>query len=98
MQHRIHEVARRIARKWPSGAIGAVRPGREPEDEYARLQVPESRARLAPIVPVEVPAAFLARDLFPPRHQARTALARRDLAVQFRERDRYSRRFRGHVG
>src|ERR1035437_2187158 len=86
MQNRIHEVARRITGERASRAVRAVRAWRKPENEDSRVRVAESRHRLSPILDVAIGAPFLARDAFPPRDEPRAAPARRDLAIQFRER------------
>ena len=82
VQHGIHEVAAGIARERASGAVGAMRPGSKSHDEHARVGVAESRDGLAPIFPVAVCAALLARNLFAVRHQTRAKGAGNDFAVE----------------
>lgn len=71
IQRAIEKIARTIAGEHASGAIRAVRGGREAEDKKLGARIPETGNRLAPVIPVEEGAALGASDAFAIAHQAR---------------------------
>ena len=72
MERGIEEVPRAVAGEHPPGAIGPVRPGREPEHEQAGPRVAEARHRLAPVLAVAVGGPLLAGHALAPGDEART--------------------------
>ncbi len=82
VQHRIEKIAGAIARERSAGTVGAVRAGRESEDEHTGPGVAEGRHGPAPVLPVGVGAAARAGDLGAVRAQAWTELALDDAFVE----------------
>src|SRR3990172_8766560 len=75
-------VSAAIAGEHPSGPIAAVCGRGQPQDEQSRSPVAEAGQRLAPVVPVPVGLALLARHLLAPLNQTRAAAAGDDLALE----------------
>lgn len=63
-------IAAAVAGKNSTGAIAAVRRGRESDNQQTRVRVAKTRHRLAPIVLLCKPLYFLARDSLAPCNQA----------------------------
>jgi hypothetical protein len=80
VQGREEEVAGAVAREDAARAVAAVRGGREADDEEPRARIAEPRQGPAPVLLVLEPPDLDAGDLEAPRPQARTALARDDVA------------------
>ena len=59
----VHELARGIAGKRPAGAVGAVRPGSQPEDQHARMWVAEAGHGPCPVFVITIRAPLLTSDL-----------------------------------
>ena len=74
-------VARRVAGENATGAIAAVRGGREAENEQPRIFVAEARNRSAPINPVAKLAFFFARDALAIFDESRAKCAANDARV-----------------
>src|SRR5262249_16387876 len=64
-----------------SGRVGAVRGGRESDDQHARARIAEAGDWLAPVDVVAIRAPFRARDLAAIRAQPWAAVAGDDLLV-----------------
>ena len=80
--HGSHQEVARAERPSPvktrPGAVGAVRRGREPDDEHARLRIAEARHRAAPVDLFSVGGLLLGRDALAvgaePRRSASTPM------------------------
>ena len=80
--HRRHqEQAGAIAGEHPAGAVGAVRAGRQADDQQARLGIAEAGQRAAPVGLVAIRGALHRRDVGAVRPQPRAPRARDDLAM-----------------
>ena len=86
MKARIEKVAGAIAGEHASGAIGAVRGGRQANDEKLRVAVSETGHWPPPIGVLAERATLGPRDLFSMRYQAGTLRAGDDAAIQNAER------------
>src|SRR5262249_4335153 len=66
----------------PSGAIPAVRRGRESQHQQFRIGLAERRHGLSPIFPVAVGTPFFSRDSRTVLHQARASSTRHNLTAE----------------
>src|SRR3989442_8204257 len=91
MELSVEPHARSVAREHAPGAVGAVRTGREPDDQEPRARIPEPRDRTPPVFFVQIRLPLHARDLGAVGAQPRTALAGDHIA-------RDGLKIRGHRG
>jgi hypothetical protein len=75
MECREEKIARRIAGKWASGSIAAVRSGSETHQKQSGVRVTEARNWLTPVAAVAVRAFAFASDFGGVSAQSRTAPA-----------------------
>jgi hypothetical protein len=78
----IQEVAGTVAGKGAASAIGAVRPRRQPEYQYAGLFIAERWNRFSPINPIPISAALAGGDLFAILPQPCAAVTADDILVE----------------
>ena len=78
----IEEVAGAVAGEHAPGPIGAVRAGREADQEHAGAGIAEAGHWFGPIILVAVGATFYASDFLAVFNQARTSPASNNLAIQ----------------
>ncbi len=83
MQDRIHEVARTVAGKRTSSAVGAVSARCETENQQPGVGIAESRNRFGPVIPVHVGAPLLLPDLAAVSDQPVTTRAGDDFLVEY---------------
>ena len=82
VEDRIHEFTGRIPCKRTSSAVRAMGAGREAEDQDTRMGISEAGNGLAPVLPIDVCATLLARDLLAILDQPRTPRAGNNFAIQ----------------
>jgi len=82
MQDSIKERARVVAGEHAARAIGAVRGGRQSDDQKPRRGIAERRQRLAPVFPIPIRAPFYLRHVLAVRPQPGAAAASDDFLLQ----------------
>jgi hypothetical protein len=82
VQHRIHEVARRVPCERAPSAVRAMRSRSQAEHDDAGVGITEARHRFAPILPIAVGSAFLTGDLLPISYEAWATCAGNHFLVQ----------------
>lgn len=85
VQRRVEKVAGPVAGEGASGAVSAVRAGREAEDDERSRGIAEPGDRLSPVTFVEVATSLRARDLFAPGHEPRARGAAHEARIELRE-------------
>ncbi len=86
MKTLVEKIARAVSGKHTAGAIGAVRGGRESQDQELGVPIAEAGNGLAPVFPVAKRETLLARDFFAVEHKARAFAAADDLLIELFER------------
>ena len=81
-QRLVQKIARAIAGKHSPRAIGAMRRGREPQNQKLRVWITKSRDRLSPVIPCQKRSALVPRDLFAIPYQSRARAAVNDFLIQ----------------
>ena len=86
MHRSVEPLARAVAGEHPTGAVGAVRCGREADDDDVRARVAEPGHGPAPVVVVAERRSLLRGDLLAPRDQSWAGPTRDDLCRHGRDR------------
>ena len=82
MKLRVQEISGAVPGEHPPGAVGAMRGGRESDDDEAGFRIAKGRHGASPVGPIAIRAALDARDFLAVTHQARTLAAFRDFAFE----------------
>src|SRR3954464_4319546 len=82
VQHRVEKVGGAIAGEHAAGAIGAVRTGREAEDQHLSIDVAETRHGLGPVFPIEIGATLNGANLAAMIDEPGTLRASGDVAIE----------------
>jgi len=80
VQGSVQELARTVSRKYPAGAIGAVRSRCETYNEQFRPGIAKARNRFTPVLVGKIGSAFDSADFFPVRNQSRASSAPNDFS------------------
>ncbi len=86
MELRVQEIAGAVSGEHAPGPIGAMRGGRQSDDDEGGFEITKGRNRASPVGPIAIRTALGSRDFLAVTHQAGTLAAFRDLAFEFDKR------------
>jgi len=82
MELRVQEISRAVPGEHAPGAVGAMRGGRESDDDETSIGIAKGRHGASPVGPIAIRAALGARDFLAVTHQAGTLAAFRNFAFE----------------